>query len=215
MKRVLFLIIMLMVSAAAQAELITVEFSGSVTDVNDGYNLLAGLDVSLGDTFTGRYTYDTSQPPLTHIPDQSSYVYTTHPNGIVVYINDLIIQTDPANVDFLIQIANDKDGKDFYIVNSSNNLPLNTLEITDINWQLQDTTMAALTDHYITSDAPEVSLWPYNSLTVMGGSDPMHSGMYFWISGMFSQAQVVSTAIPEPGSFILLGVGLAGLLKRR
>ncbi|MEW6535059.1 MAG: hypothetical protein AB1454_05505 [Candidatus Auribacterota bacterium] len=215
MKRLLITLFVLILSETAHAEFITVNISGVIDNVNDPFNVLEGA-VQVGDAFNGSYTYDTDQIPLTHIPNQSSYVYSTPPNGIIVNINGLVFKTKTTNVDLLIQIGNDRFSQDYYIVQSVDCEPLSDdIQLIDsIRWQLSDTSMAALSSQYLTDEAPDLSVWPFSQLDISGWPNA-NSTENFGLFGTVNSAEVSMPMIPEPLSLVLLGTAITGLLRKR
>ena len=94
----------------AQSEYITIGITGivdSVEDLGEGDGYLDGL-IHIGDSITGYYTYDTdtldSNPSS---PGVGDYWHYSAPAGIFLTIGPFEFQTDPGNVNFLIEMSND------------------------------------------------------------------------------------------------------------
>ena len=206
MKKLCILLCLIFATISANAEQITVQIEGIFDDVSDVFGILP-VTINLNDPFVGTYTYDTDQTPLTHIPDQSSYLYSTLPYGMRIEINGMIMETDPTDPDLLIQIADDKGSQDFYIVATRSVAPLSSgTEVEDIKWQLDDPTMNALSSHDISSIPPILADWPNINLTVFGSKYNADTSIteYFDLHGIVTSATVVQTTVPEPLSIILL-----------
>ena len=207
MKKLIIVFMLGIFVNCAYSESITVDISGTIYDVNDPFGVLGIVE----GTFTGSYTYESAQAPLTHIPDQSTYVYNTPPNGMVIQIGDLVFSTDSSGTDFLIQIADNRLSRDIYIALSYNNTFSDNdgIYVESISMQLNDIGMAALDDHTLTTEAPDLAQWPTRQLYIMGSDDKFHPTLHFSISGTVEYAEA-SGNIPEPLSLVLLC--LSGLI---
>jgi len=206
---------LLVFSASVQAELIQIGLTAQVGYVDDPYNLL-GNNVHQGDTITGFYTYDSLASDLS--PDSTvwgSYQFSTSPYGISLTVGGLIFQTDPTNVNFVITIADNYDGSDFYGADSLNNLPLNNdVQIQDLRLGLWNDWGNAFTSDALVPLDSDVSKWTNGDLQLIisGRKEPMPPGekTEFYIDGHLTSVYVI---IPEPTSLCLLALG--GLFLRR
>ncbi|MEO7725101.1 MAG: hypothetical protein ABIU29_10545, partial [Chthoniobacterales bacterium] len=86
-------------STAANAARVRIDPIATVTVVDDRDNLLNN-SVSVGDTITGTYVYDSTAVDSNQLPEVGDYHYTTGPNGIRLNLNGMLFATDPAQVDF-------------------------------------------------------------------------------------------------------------------
>jgi len=212
MKRAIVLIAVAAVFCAlpANGALITIEIEAVVHDVHDSDNYLEGK-VNVGDSITGIYTYDTDTPDMDWLWGSESdavarYHYFNPPYGISLSVGELDFMTDPANTNFLIEIVNDRTSIDAYSVISYNNLPfLNGTKPNNISWNLRDYSENAILSTELPTAAPVLDDWGVNRLNISGG--PRTGG--FTIEGH------VISAIPEPTTIVLLGLGGLVLRKRR
>jgi len=188
----------------AEAVLITIEIEAVVDSVTDDGNYLEG-QISPGDTITGWYIYDTSTLDTNPSPNGGHYEHYTLPSGIFLSVGGFDFETDPANVNFLVEIENDHPPEDNYFLLSPNNTTLpNGTSVNEISWWLNDPTGSALSSDALPTIAPVLEDWQSNTLIISGpgGHGP---GFGIWAH--------VTSAVPEPASIILLGLG--GLLIRK
>jgi hypothetical protein len=156
--------LLLLASPGAQASPdvpISINFTAEVWDVDDDFNHLGGA-ISVGDTITGSYTYDAATPDSNPDPTVGRYLYTSPPYGIRVDAGGFVFQTDPSNVDFEIEILNDRDSpaRDYYVVTGRHGLPLsNGASVDSIQWQLDDPTATALSSDALPTVPPTLADW--------------------------------------------------------
>lgn len=189
--------------AIAQATLITIEIEGVVDFVDDPYGYLEG-QVNPGDTITGFYIYESTTPDSEPLPTLGRYEHSTPPHGIFISLGGFDFETDPANVDFLVEVADNYSSTDNYLLRSYNNIPLSNGTLVDhISWQLDDPTNTALSSDALPTTPPALDDWQFNHLRLHGER-----------GGYIIDAQVTS-AIPEPASISILCLGGLLLRKRR
>ena len=112
-----------------------------------------------------------------------------------------------TDVNFMMEIVNDNSGIDAYSFESDNNKLLhNGVTVTEISWQLHDSTMTVLSDDALPTTAPVLSDWDDNRLSITGGPRETQFG--------FDATVTSAEIIPEPGTLLLLLLG-AALLKKR
>jgi len=138
----------------------TVTFTAVVETVDDPGNVLGG-SINPQDAITGSYTYNLStrdgQPTTPKIGD---YWHTTAPYGIQVQAGGYTFKTDPTNVQFLVEIVNDYQGSDNYLLRSYNNAPLSSdITVDHIAWQLDDPSQKALSSDRLPAKPPRLSDW--------------------------------------------------------
>ncbi len=188
-----------------KASLITIEIEAIVDSVDDDYGYLEGK-INPGDTITGFYIYESTTPDSS--PDDpvvGHYYHYAPPAGISLTVGGFEFKTDPTNIDFLVGIVNDNpSGHDIYWIHSYNNLDLSNGTLVDsIYWQLNDLTGSVFSSDALPTTAPILDDWQRNHLR-LGGE-----------RGRYIVDATVTSAIPEPMSILLLGLGGLLLRKRR
>lgn len=189
------------------ANLVTIELVAQVTAIDDMSNLLESL-IDVGDELRGTYLYEASTSDASPLSTVGQYSHYSTPHRIALSCQGLAFQTDPGNVDFLIGILNDNDGRDSYGFASYNNLPLpNGVEVQHISWQLDDYTAMALSSDALPLTAPLLGEWshPRQLMITLGA----------W-GGSGIGAEVTSVhLVPEPATVFLLALGGIVLLRVR
>ena len=148
--------------ATASCARVKIDIMATVSLIDDPDNLLNNA-VSPGDTIIGTYTYDSTAVDSNPLEQVGDYRYTTAPNGIRLNVNGLTFATDPANVDLLLELVNDYQGRDNYVVISYNNLfavsAPGPFVLNIIDWQLDDPTQTALSSVALPRNPPVLSNW--------------------------------------------------------
>lgn len=150
--------LMLLVAAtsSAAAQDVTFNFSGTITQLEGS----PFADIALGTPFTGSYTFNLSTPNQGALPSVGDYWHQAPPYGVVVQIGSHVFRTDPAAVEFLIEVVNDHySGFDNYLFRSYRNLPTDGMDVGFISWQLDDPTHSALSSTALSSVPPVLSQW--------------------------------------------------------
>ena len=80
--------------------------------------------MAVGDTITGRYTYSLNATDTNDLDVVGDYWYYKRPNGISLNLGGITTGTDPKNTQFLVEIVNDYNGTDNFLLRSYSNLPL-------------------------------------------------------------------------------------------
>jgi len=209
MKRAIIpLLVILGVSCCAgpaQGAIITIAIEGVVDYAYDPYGFL-GVDIEVGDSITGTYTYDTDTPDSSPIEGYAAYWYYDAPGSISLSVKGVEFKTDPANVDYRIAISDGYQSRDIYSVKTRNNLPLvSGIPVEVVYWLLEDPGQTALSSDALLATAPALDDWPFNQLVIHGPT----RGESFGIMGHVTSVWVV----PEPAAVLLLSLG--GLLLRR
>jgi hypothetical protein len=188
----------------AQGAVITIAIEGVVDYAYDPHGFL-GVDVEVGDLITGTYTYDTDTPDSSPIEGYAAYWYYDAPWSISLSVKGVEFKTDPASVDYGIAISDGYLSRDIYAVGSSNNLPLvSGIPVEDVYWLLEDPGLTALSSDALPRKAPVLDDWLFNRVMINGPD----RGLSFSITGH------VTSAVPEPGTILLVGLGWT-LLRRR
>ena len=148
--------------ASGSCAQIRIEITATVSLVDDLDNLLDNR-VAPGDIITGFYTYNSFAVDSNPLPEVGDYRYNTAPNGIRLNVNGLRFGTNPANVDFLLEVVNNYQNLDNYVVISYNNLfavsAMGEFVTNTIDWQLDDPTQTALSSAALPRTAPVLSNW--------------------------------------------------------
>ena len=151
-----------------------IEIRASVSLVDDPDNLLNNT-VRPGDIITGVYSYSFAVDSNS-LPEVGDYRYTTAPNGIRLNVNGLTFATDPADVDFLLEVVNNYQNLDNYLLISYNNLfavsASGEFVMNTIEWQLDDPTQTALSSAALPRTPPILSDWQsIFGLTIFSSGD--------------------------------------------
>ena len=191
----------------AEATLITIEIEGVVDSVIDNGNYLEGK-IKPGDIIRGFYVYESTTPDSSPLdPVQGNYWHYAPPAGIALTVGGFNFMTDPFNIAFRIVIRNNTpSGNDIYGVESSNNLHLsNGTLVGGILWSMKDHTGSALSSDALPTTAPALDDWQDNILNFGGGTR----------ANGYAILGRVTSAIPEPATIVLLGLGGLLLGRRR
>ena len=162
-------------SAAAKPKSVTINLS-AVVDLVDNPNGVPVGTIAPGDVITGSYTYNPKAKDISPGREFGAYTHNQPPYGIQLIVGSFSIETDPANVDFQIGIANNLNGSDSYSVTSFNNI--GTTEpgpgVQLISWGLTDPTGTALKNDHLQKKAPVLSSWQFNQLEIEGRPDAFY-----------------------------------------
>jgi hypothetical protein len=147
---------------SASCAQIKIEIRATVSLVDDPDNLLTNT-VHPGDIITGVYSYNSFVVDSNPLAEVGDYRYTTAPNGFRLNVNGLTFATDPADVDFLLEVVNNYQNLDNYLLISYNNLfavsARGEFVMNTIDWQLDDPTQTALSSATLPRTPPILSDW--------------------------------------------------------
>jgi hypothetical protein len=161
-------------SAAAKPRGVTISLT-AVVDIVDNPNGLTLGDIAPGDVITGSYTYNPKTKDINPLHEFGAYPHNQSPYGIQLNMGSFSVQTDPANVDFQIAIANNLNGSDSYSVVSFNNIGTEPGPGAGIiSWGLTDPTQTALSNAALKEEAPRLSSWQSSQLEVEGRDDAFY-----------------------------------------
>ena len=186
----------------AQAALITIQIEAVVDSVWDEGDYLEGK-IGPGDVISGFYVYESATPDSSPLdPVQGNYWHYAPPAGIALTVGGFNFMTDPFNIAFRVAIRNNAPG-DVYSIGSSNNLPLsNGTPVQYFWWQLNDSTGSAFSSDALPTTFPLLDDWQANALHIDADRK-------------YGITAHVTSAIPEPWTILLLGLGTMLLRKRR
>jgi hypothetical protein len=175
---------------AAQAQDVTVSFKGTVTT----YDILVGdppfPDLTVGTPFTGYYTYNLSVPDQNTSPQVGDYLHSSAPYGVTVTIGNRTFKSNPANVDFLVELVNDYYDQDNFVFHSHNNLDVDGAPVQMISFQLDDFSQTALTNVDLPSTALNLSQWTQMGGLTMNGTVYYPQQMSYFIRCNVEQMQL-------------------------
>ncbi len=191
----------------ASATLVTIYIEGVVDTVHDYGNYLEGK-INVGDPITGYYIYDTATPDSNPLdPIQGNYWHYSPPGGVFLSAGGMEFATKSEDVRFNLALRNNvtEPPEDIYAFASYSNLEIaNQLRVEFISWQLTDTSSTALDSDLLTSEPPVLEHWHTNVLRIEG-----HYDAFFLVQGH------VTSAVPEPTTFLLIGLATIGLFAKR
>jgi hypothetical protein len=187
----------------AQAALVTIQIEAVVDSVEDRSNYLEG-NIGVGDLITGFYVYESTTPDSSPSdPVQGNYWHYAPPAGIALTVGGFNFMTDPFNTAFHVAVRNSSTREDSYWLATHNNLPLsNGTPVDYIFWQLNYNTGNALSSDALPTTAPLLGDCQTNVLGIDADR-------------MYGITAHVTSAIPEPCTILLFGLGTMLLRKRR
>jgi hypothetical protein len=143
---------------SAPSSSVTIAFTAQVAEVSVFGGTLC-VPVAPGDTITGTYTYDLSAPDSNEVATVGHYEYSAPPNGITVNVGGDVTQTDPANVQFMVELVDNLPGgnADTYLLRSTANTAFTCgTQVGEIAWQIDDSTGRALKSTALPKDPPKI-----------------------------------------------------------
>jgi hypothetical protein len=185
---------------------VTIYIEAIVDTVDDSGNYLEG-QISPGDIITGWYIYESTTSDSSPEDWLGKYEYSQAPYGMTLEVGGFHFETNPDDVDFTVYISNNRISPtgDIYNIVSNNNSTLhNGVDVGWMYWQLDDRSGQALSNTSLPLTAPVLGDW--------------QDGNVLCIEGVPRQTDFVITAhvtsaVPEPVTIVLLGLG--GLLLRK
>lgn len=214
---VLFFVVSALSAANLFATPIEISITAEITGIDDPCELFNGL-ISVDDIITGSYTYDSDTPDTDWVHGAASdtvgrYWHYSPPYGITLFVGGLIFQTNPDDVEFLVEIVNDAEPlmKDGYNLRSYNNLPVyEGVAVSHIHWQLDDDSGSALSSDALPTTPPVLEDWSPFEFAMEGYRIGERESNYR------IRADVTSVELtPEPATVLLLGLGSLALLRKR
>ncbi len=186
---------------------VTIYIEAEVDTVDDTGNYLEGK-ISPGDIITGYYTYESTTADSAPENWLGKYENLQIPSGITFEVGGFRFETNPSDVDFTVYVSNDRVSPtgDIYNIVSNNNLTLsNGVDVGWMFWQLDDRSGQAISNTNLSLTAPVLEDWKDGNLLRIEGVPQQ--------TDFFINAHVTS-AIPEPATIMLLGLGAFFIKKR-
>lgn len=193
----------------ASAALVTIPLSAKVTAIS-GAGVI-GNALGAGDMLTGSYTYDTGTPDTNPASNVGDYQHAASPFGIVLQGGGLTFMSNPAAVDFLVEVVDGNPGDAFGMRSYSNaDVPeLPGIHVAHISWFLKDSSGNALSSTALFAGSPVLADFPdYNVLSIQGCSEPCSENN---AAGFF---QIDARVVPLPSPLLLVGSALCLLALR-
>ena len=168
---------------AARAQDVTFRFSGTISEA---YNSPFS-DIAVGTPFSGTYTFNLGAADEHDVPNVGDYWHRSAPYGVTVRIGNRVFGSDPAAVEFLIEVIDNYLGSDNYMFVSYRNQPTDGVGVGTIWWQLDDLTQMALSSPALLAAPPVLSQWQG-----LAGLNIEGPGLEYLLRG-----QITSISIPE------------------
>jgi hypothetical protein len=192
-----------------KASLVTVNFSGTVTSIDDPSGYITGAKI--GDTFSGTVVYDTSLAPDVPgaNPETYTYLHTTTPPfatplGITVTLDGHTFASDGAGL-MQITVQNDLAGKPFPdVFGAVADVSLGGGTHTLAGFALGDSTGKALSSTALPTGI-DLSQWTVGDFNL---TNPTSATNIF-------AGTVNLNSVPEPASVMLLSLGMLGAVAAR
>jgi len=180
-------------ASPAAAQDVTVSFRGTLTYVDSS----PFADLAPGTPFTGSYTFSLTTPDSNSMEQVGDYFHTTSPYGVTVTMGTHTFRTDPANVNFLLELVNDYYSLDNFVFHSYSNVATDGVPIEMISWQLDDPTSTLLASTALTADAPDITRWQQ---PVAFEIDGQNGWSRFMLRGTVSDAQLGTGLLSNAGT---------------
>lgn len=192
---------LLFAAASAHAQQTTFRISGEITQVEQA----AFPGVAPGVPFTGCYVFDLSTPDTNSFPTVGDYWHGTGA-GVVIRVGSHVFQSDFAAGQFLVEVVNDHQGQDNYLIRSYANVPTNGRDVRFISWQLDGLTANAITSTALSTTAPDLTLFQQQYGFEIS-SYPPSWGIRGMVTHVSLDPQVIGdpTAGCAPGEPVLVG----------
>ncbi len=205
----LSLVLLSVLPASSYAEIVTINLTAEISEIEDGGQIFTGL-LNIGDLITGSYSYDSDTPDSNPAETVGQYWYSEPGYGITLTSEGFVFQTDPANVDFLLETGNNTNGTDNYLIRSYNNLPLsNGIPVDHIAFELIDNTATALSSDTLPLTAPDLGDW--DLVEIWDINIFFNRNLHLLVKANVTSAELV----PEPATLLLFGLGAVMLRKRK
>jgi hypothetical protein len=186
------------------AEPVVIAITADVALVDDRSSLLDSA-VNVGDIITGTYVYESTTLDTNSLPTVGVYQHSTAPFGITLNVGGLEFRTDPANVNFLVEIVNDhgeSPSDNYQLISYLNLFDVSAPESAPgrpaenyISWQLDNPTATALSSEALPTVPPTLADWgAFNGLDIVSDS-----GLYrFLIRAEVAAATLITDCSKKP-----------------
>jgi PEP-CTERM motif len=195
------------------------------------YNFAARIDVAVastdftlesvqaGDVLHGTMTVNTSLPDLNSSPDIGQYVATSAPSALSLTIGPFgsFPQETYSTSSFSVRIAENGSGffgTDELLAINDGSFLANGNEVDTFEIRLDSDSPSFLSGTGFPT-ALDLGLLNTHSIFEFTGKDPTHPDDGFAFSGSITAFEVAPAAVPEPGSWVLMGGGLLALAALR
>jgi len=206
-----FLVVFALGAGNLRAEIVTIGLTAEIVYVGDPDGMLRER-LEVGDVMTGSYTYNSDTPDTNPSCIVGVYNHYSPPYGIRLSAGGLVFQTDPDNVEFLIEVVNEYYG-DIYYVCSDNNLPIyDDVVIRYIALQLEDYSGTAISTDALPTTPPVLEDYPDTHFVVIEGYK-FTPYPYPLPCCHFHIWATVTSAIPEPATVLLFALGSLTMLR--
>jgi len=190
-----FFVVLALGAGNLRAEIIEINITAEIAYIGDLDGLLNG-QLGVGDILSGSYIYDSATPDSQpSAPAVGDYWHYSSPYGISLSGGGFTFQTDPDNVEFIVEIVNNNPYDDGYLLLSYNNLPLyDNVSVGHISWQLDDSTGTALSSDALPTTPPVLEDWDLDWGIRIRGGIPDEEGKFierFIISAFVTSVELV------------------------
>jgi len=198
----LFLIVAaILCPGPAEGGLVIIAIEGVVDYVDDPFGLL-GEDIKIGAAISGTYSYDSGTPDSNPFERYGTY-WQYDPFGIMLDVGGHIFRSRHGDTKLLLEITNDNPHDDYFLRSYNNARLANGAPVDSISWHLLHRAGTALSSDSLLADAPALSQWEGNILTITGDRA-------YGIKGHVESVRV----IPEPATVLLCALGAFPLLRK-